>query len=215
MTLPNRRALSVSWSSNRNCNKNCWLWCNRSDLSFPISHTLFLWSSRSSNQFEVGDNRHDAQSYGLRDSKLFVLPQDFRKVAKMKRFLTKLPNGNDEESSSMTIYSGEDFTGDSKTFNDPDKDMQKNGWKVPIKSVVVSGNPWIIYPLVQFKVPALESPHSSLTLSITSLHLMPGPRYVSWRGSIQKHVLLSQLEDGSCVNPSLVRRPREPWAAAV
>ena len=68
----------------------------------------------------------------------------------MKRFAKLSSSANNVNK--LTIYSGEDFTGDSKVYSENDKDMQKNGWKVPIKSLIVQGNPWVIYPELQYKV---------------------------------------------------------------
>ena len=64
--------------------------------------------------------------------------------------MSKFSSG--DETGKLTLYSGEDFTGDSKTFTENDANCPKNGWKNAVKSLVVKGNPWIAYPELQYKV---------------------------------------------------------------
>ena len=53
----------------------------------------------------------------------------------------------------MTLYSGEDFDGESLSFTESDANVAKNKqWTHEIRSVVCQGNPWIIYPDLSFKV---------------------------------------------------------------
>lgn len=67
----------------------------------------------------------------------------------MKR-MSKLSDGDD--TGKLTIYTEENFTGQSKTFTENDANVPKNGWKNEIKSIVVQGNPWICYPELSYKV---------------------------------------------------------------
>ena len=51
----------------------------------------------------------------------------------------------------LKLFTEPDFGGECKTFTDSDANIQKT-WKKKVASVIVSGNPWLLFPELQFKV---------------------------------------------------------------
>ncbi len=51
----------------------------------------------------------------------------------------------------LKLYTQEGFGGECKVFTDSDLNVPKT-WKKPVKSIIVSGNPWLLYPEPQLKV---------------------------------------------------------------
>ncbi len=62
----------------------------------------------------------------------------------------KNPPGNGE--GLLTLYSGLNFEGESKKFTDNDPSLKLSWGSKPIKSLVIEGNPWSLYPEESMKV---------------------------------------------------------------
>ncbi len=51
----------------------------------------------------------------------------------------------------LRLYTEPDFGGECKTFTDSDPNVQKT-WKRSVASVIVTGNPWLLFPGKQYDV---------------------------------------------------------------
>jgi len=67
----------------------------------------------------------------------------------MKKSMTNGTAGTGD--GNLVLYSGPDFSGDSKKFSESDSTL-KQTWGKTIKSMIIEGNPWSFYPEEGMKV---------------------------------------------------------------